>query len=214
MMRYLLSGAVVAAPVLICMAAVIYLLSPSSDVPVTHIEQAPASPAPGSGGGAFPWMPGAGGNRDASTATAPDDTKASTVTTAKYAGEASTLEQAVRWEGLAFAETSDLQTRAESLVNLTLVDPARGEYALGAMTASDRVDDRHLAVALLRDWRDRTGDYDGRIAALLTQAAGDPDAGIAYQARAALEPSESYAQSDSDEYQREIDHASADGASD
>lgn len=110
--------------------------------------------------------------------------------------EVSASEQAESWEELAFAESSDRQTRSEALVNLTTVDASRGEYVLGAMLAADNADDRLEAVSVLNAWRNRTGDPDGRITGLLRQAASDPDEGIAYQARAALNQAESFEQGD------------------
>lgn len=92
------------------------------------------------------------------------------------------------WEKLAFSEEQDLQTRAESLVNLTRLDSARSAQAFGNLIMSDKVDERQLAVSLLRDWRLQSGDPDGRISGLLRQAANDADAGVAYQARVALNP--------------------------
>jgi hypothetical protein len=208
MMRYLFSGAAVAAPLLVCMAVVIYIFSPSSDVPGTQPGEMPASMTPRLDGGAFSRPDEPGGGRDASPANVPAIAKISTsAISPEDAAVTSPAEQADQWEELAFAETSDLQTRAESLVHLTRMDPARGEYALGSMIASDRMDDRHMAIALLRDWRDRTGDPDGRIAALLMQAASDPDAGVAYQAKAALDQVENYKQMENSDRSGSIEGA-------
>lgn len=204
MNRYLVSGAVVATPVLVCMAAVIYILSPPSDgvAPQSQVNAvraeapavAPARSAPRSDGDGS-WLtriskaviPSIGWT------SAPPRSATTTVEAAPALSEA---EQAAQWEALVDSETSDLQTRGEALVNLTQADAVRGESVLGAMLASGETENRLMAVAQLRDWRNRTGDPDGRIAGLLMQAASDPDEGVAYQARAALEPAENYQQVD------------------
>jgi len=193
--RYLLSGAVIAAPMLLCMVVVIYAFTPPSEEEVyRHFQpgesriapEIPAETRPNTG--PLPRLAGwaesgmtpqnsPAANTDVSTPNPP----------AELIEEVSADEQAAHWEEQAFSEQSDLQTRAEALVNLTQVDSVRGEYALGTMIASDHVDDRQLGIALLREWRIRTGDPDGSIAALLMQAASDPDAGVAYQAKADLD---------------------------
>lgn len=78
------------------------------------------------------------------------------------------------------------QDRAEALVELTRLDLGRGVETLGQLLSLDSSDERQLAVSLLRETWLRYGD-DGRIQHLLYQATSDPDEGVAYQARLALE---------------------------
>jgi len=84
------------------------------------------------------------------------------------------------------------QDRAEALVELTRLDLARGVETLGQLLSLDTSDERQLAVSLLRETWLRYGD-DGRIRHLLYQATSDPDEGVAYQARIALEGDQSSA---------------------
>lgn len=199
MNRYLVSGAVVAGPVLVCMAAVIYILSPPSDRTDPQLQanavhaEAPARSGPSGDGSWLARISKAVVPSLGDPSAQPRSTTAAVEETAAL----SEAEQAAHLEEQAFSELSDLQTRAEALVALAQVDASRGENALASMIASDSMDDRHLAVSLLREWHNRTGDPDGRITALLRQAASDPDAGVAYQARVALDPAENYGQIDS-----------------
>jgi hypothetical protein len=199
---------------LICMAVVIYIFSPSANDPspqqeASKIRDGSIPAETRASHDKLPSMAVSAESRAAQRAGHPGEAiEISTHLSASEGEQVSPEEQAVQWEEQAFSELSDLQTRAEALVNLARVDASRGEQAFGMMIASDKVDDRHLAIALLREWRDRTGDPYGRIGALLLQAASDPDAGVAYQARAALDPVESYAQGD-DAYVADVSYSSS-----
>ncbi len=185
MSNELLRKVVIALPVLGFISVMIYLFSTPSRSPVDQVqsqgsltENPVSSPAPRADGFAGTWPPN------------PADAGAGTsVSPVSELGEQVPLaETPEEWEKLAFSEAEDMQTRAEALVNLTRLDGTRGAQALGNMTMSDKVDERQLAVSLLREWRLQSGDPDGRLTGLLRQAANDVDAGVAYQARVALNP--------------------------
>lgn len=180
----LLRKAVITVPVLGLISVMIYFFSTSSHSPVAQTQSqgsltqnAASAPTQHADAFADSWPP------------SPRPADMGAGRPASGFGEQIPLAQTPEeWEKLAFSEEQDLQTRAESLVNLARLDSARGAQAFGSLLMSDKVDERQLAVALLRDWRLQSGDPDGRITGLLRQAADDADAGVAYQARVALNP--------------------------
>jgi HEAT repeat protein len=99
--------------------------------------------------------------------------------------EVSTQDMASNWEALALSETADTQTRGEAIGNLAKLDAARGQFALEMMLNSNNVNDRYLAVDLLKDLYFSTGDPSGYITSLLQRASNDTEEGVAFQARRA-----------------------------
>jgi hypothetical protein len=183
--RYLVNGGIVIGPVLICMALVVYLLSPDASPQNPRMRpnvSVAARSVIADPIGANTWNPSSSESRPAQWfGPAP-------ATSREYADVKTPEELAAHWEEQALSEREDLGTRGEALAALTQVEDGRAQYAFAALLASDKIDDRQLAVSLLRDWRERSGDPDGRITNLLHQAAHDTDEGVAYQARIALDP--------------------------
>lgn len=192
--RYLIDGVVIAAPTLICMALIVVFLWPQAPMPSASVRWQPAV-APADVG------PDRAGNSASATITPVARTALSMTAAVRSEPEVATQthempieesieEQVFVLEQLAVSQEQSLGARGEALVNLTRVDGWSAHRAFDRMISSELVDDRLLAVSLLNDWRNRTGDPDGRIAGLLRQAEQDADAGVAYQARVALDPPE------------------------
>lgn len=192
--RYLIDGLVIAAPTLICMALIVLLLRSETPMPAVSAPWqpaiAPAAHGPDRAASTAPAIIVPAARVAVSMPAAADPAPQAAMLARDLPIGESLEEQAFVLEQLVVSQEQSLGARGEALADLTRIDSWSAHRAFDRMIASELVDERLLAVSLLNDWRSRTGDPDGRITGLLRQAGRDADAGVAYQARIALDPPE------------------------
>lgn len=200
-----LSRAIVLVPIFASALILVYLVTgdanpPEKDTDAIAANAQTVSPSrpehatrePGLEPAAKLSSPFTASSRSPTSATKPITDSASKGSDAKPSAEElpliveSSEEHIADLEVMALEGEASRQDRAEALVELTRLDLARGVETLGQLLSVDSSDERQLAVSLLRETRLRYGD-DGRIQHLLYQASTDPDEGVAYQARSALQ---------------------------